>query len=201
MAKMQSLKNQIASDLHRSDLTTQIGLAVTSAINHYGRERFWFLEGRAESTCTSSSTFFAAPTDMVEVDSVLITLSGEKVPLVKMSYTEMDELDSGKTFGDPSYWSYYQDNLRFYPVLNANRLITISYHKKMEEPSASSSNAWTNTAFDLIRFRSEWDIYNHHLRNPEMASTTKSGEMEEYNSLIMESNKKISTGKLRKSGW
>lgn len=201
MATMQVLKNHIASDMHRSDLTTQIDYAVTSAVRHYNKERLWFNEGRSETTLSSSQVFYASPTDMIEMDSVLVTINGSKTPLGPMTYGEMDELDTGKYFGQPDYWSYYQDNFRFYPVPDSAYVVTLSYHKSLDEPSASGSNAWTSTAYDLIRYRAEWDIYKHYLRNPEMAQMVKESESEELVTVVKESTKKASIGFLRKSGW
>lgn len=80
-------------------------------------------------------------------------------------------------------------------------LITLSYRRQLDTMSASSSVAWTNEAFDLIRHRSEWDIYAHDLRNPEMAASAKQSESEAYLSLWKDNTNRTSVGRFRKSGW
>lgn len=200
MSTLTNLKNTIYSDLHRSDLTAQASAAITAAIKHYERERLWFLEGRSVTTTTASVAFYSMPSDFKQMDSLLVTISGSKTPLVYKDYIEMDEKDSGVYTGTPAEWAYYQDNIRLYPVPNGAYVLTMSYHRKLET-SDSSSNGWTNDAFDLIRFRAEKDIYQNYLRNIDMANAMQDSEVEAYMSIVRENTGRLATGRVKKSGW
>src|SRR5512137_3155488 len=108
------LQTQVLTDLNRSDQTANVSNAVTSAIKHYSMERWYFLEGRAYASLSSSQAFYAVPNDMMNPDNLLITISGSRTPIDRVDYSEMDEHDDGATFGQPTEWCYYQDNIRLY---------------------------------------------------------------------------------------
>jgi hypothetical protein len=202
MPTLTALKNQIASELHRSDLTTQIGAAITAAVRSYQRERFWFLEERAVLTASASQAWYAVPSNFDNNDSMLITVSGTKTPLPQVTYTEIDEKDDGVTYGIPTEFAVYQDQFRFYPAPDDEYVFTLSYHKHLDAPSDSGSNAWTNAAYDLIRCRAEGDVMRYYTHAPsQRVAAVKEGEAEAYVRLIMENTAKLSTGRLRRSGW
>lgn len=195
------LKNQIEGDLHRTDISAQVSTAISGAINHYSRERWWFLEGQTTISTSASQTWYTAPTDLKAFDTILATVSGSKYPLLQNHYKDIDEKDPGNYTGVPSEYTYYKDQLRFYPVPNGVYAIDISYHKKLADLTASASNSWTSDASDLIRFRAEWDIYKNYLKSPENAMEARQSEMDEYISLVRENTIRLSVGRLRKSNW
>src|SRR5512147_2067532 len=137
MSTLTNLKNKIAEDLHRSDCTTQRNDAVVSAIKHYERQPFWFLEGRAELTTSASQTWYGPPSDLKGFDSLLVTISGTKTPVDRVHSSEIDEDDPGNVTGIPSEWAYYNDNLRFYPTPNAAYVMTLSYQRSLPTETAS----------------------------------------------------------------
>ena len=195
------LKTQIEGDLHRTDISAQVSTAISGAIAHYSRERFWFLEGQATIPASASQTWYTAPTDLKAFDTVLATVNGALTPLIHTHYAEIAEKDTGDYTGIPSEYAYYQDQLRFYPVPDAAYIITINYHKKLSDLSAGGSNSWTTDGSDLIRFRAEWDIYQNYLKAPENAMVVKQSEMDAYMSLLRENTGRLAVGRLRKSDW
>lgn len=201
MATLAWLKAKIASDLHRSDLTTQITDAVTSAIDHYSRESFWFMEGSSTFTTSASQVAYTASTSLRSINTVLAQVSGSKYPVKVVHYKDIDEMDTGIETGQPIYMTYWDNAYRFYPNPNGAYPITISYTRDIGEPSASGSNAWTTHGKELIRFRAEWDIYQNYLRNGDMAAVAKNSEMDALMSLSREDRGRRSTGTLRKSGF
>lgn len=201
MATLQYLKNKIANDLHRTDLTSEISDAIDAAIKHYERERLWFLEGSNTFTTSASLAWYAVPTDLKKLDTMLVTISGSKVRMTSRAYSEIDEKDSGNYTGTPDEYAIYANQFRVYPTPNDAYVMTLSYHKSLAAPSASGSNAWTGTGFELIRSRARWDVELNHLKDREGAAFSKQVENDAYDSLTTESTKKICAGKLRKSGW
>lgn len=201
MSTLNELKATIASDLHRDDLGTLIADEINRAIMYYGGERFWFLEGISTLITIANQQYYDVPTDYERFDNMNITISGSKVPISLISYTEIDEKDTGLTTGIPSEVSYYASLFRFYPIPNAAYTITFSYQKSLAAPVDADTNAWTTEAFDLIRHRVLKRIYKTRLRNKEAALFAESDEIMEYNALISESTQMSTTGKIRRSGW
>ncbi len=201
MSTLADLKSAIESDLHRTDKTAEIATAISAAVRHYERKNWWFLEGKATMSTTSSTAVYSSPPDFKGADSMLIQISGSNVPIYRTHYSEIDEKDTGTQDGPPSEWAYYQEGIRFYPPPDQMYLITLSYRKQLDSMTASSSVAWTNEAFDLIRYRSEWDIYAHHLRTPEQAAICKQSESEAFGSLELDNLNRVSTGSIKKHGW
>jgi hypothetical protein len=201
MPTLAELKADIAEDLHRTDLTGRITKAVDAAKRHYERKRFHFLDGITTFTATASSTYHDVPVDFKEEDSLLVTISGSKVPLIRASYTEIDEKDTGLIPGQPTEFAYYQDQFRFYPVPNIDYVMTLSYHKMLDLPSANGSNAWTSAGFDMLKHRATWEIQRYYLKDPEGAQISKGSEMDAFNSLMGESTTRKTRGKTTKRTW
>jgi len=201
MSTRTDLQNRIEQDLHRTDLSAHVSTAIDSAIRHYERKPFWFLEGRATLTTSASQTWYGVPSDLKGFDNMLVTISGSKDPLTRRHYVDIDEQDEGIATGTPAEWTYYQDQIRIYPIPNGQYALTLSYKKSLPTATGSASTSWTNEGFDLLRYRSEWDIYSSYLRLPEMAASAKQSEMEAFQSIAEESGNKVSTGKIRKTSW
>lgn len=202
MATLQQLKNRIEKDIHRTDLSADVSDAISYAIDFYNKQRFWFLEGSWTFTASASQAAYAVASDLKMVDTALINISGSRTPLTKVHYTELDEKDDGRTFGAPSQWTFYNNSIRFYPVPDsATYIFTISYHKSLDAPSDSGSNAWTGAGFELIRHRAAADVLLHRIWNKEEAVNAKGSEQEALFSVLDETIRKISTGKLRKTGF
>ena len=80
MPTLAQLKTRIAEDLHRNDCSLAISDAIDGAIRYYSRDRWWFTEGRADISTTSSVAFYPFPSDLKKVDNMLITVSGGRKP-------------------------------------------------------------------------------------------------------------------------
>ena len=196
----EDLVAKILRDTDRTDITADVSDAVSSAIKFYGRQRLWFLEGVATCSTSASQTWYVAPDDFKKADSVLVTVSGSKVPLTQVDYSEINEKDDGTHTGIPSEWTFYNNSFRFYPVPDGVYVVTLSYHKSLDT-TASASNSWTNDCFDLIRYRAEKDVYSNLLNSVERATIAQNNEKEEYAMIMNEHTQKLSTNKLKKSGF
>jgi hypothetical protein len=201
MSTLAELKATIAGDLHRDDLGTLIDEETDRAIKYYGNERFWFLEGTTSITASASLSWYAVPSDFQRFDSMTITISGNKSPMDLVDYDWIDRKDTGTVFGIPSRVAYYKDQFRVFPSPNSSYVMNLSYQKSIAAPEEDASNCWTDEAFDLIRHRVLYRIYKTRLRNKDMALFSESDEILEYNALIAETTAKMSTGKVKRSGW
>ena len=74
MATLGEIHDRIADDLNRTDLTSQIILAINRAIQHYETRRFWFTENVWSFSCSSATDNVnftnAGTTDIKSIDVV-----------------------------------------------------------------------------------------------------------------------------------
>src|SRR5262245_40398537 len=125
MATFAVLKAQIADDLSRSDLTSQIQTAVLDAITYYERKRFYFNESRSLTFNTvanqefyTSSDAAAIPT-MLEIDTAKISITSTDVyALNVVTNDELELVSQNSTIdaGQPSDIAYYNQTFRLYPI-------------------------------------------------------------------------------------
>lgn len=201
------LKTLIASDLGRSDLTTEIADAITRAIAYYAADRFYFNETvgtfpliAGQKWYASTDTGWASVADILEIDAVSISLGSTSYPLSARTLSEIERADnSSSTRGDPTDYTFYRQQLRFYPIPQQVRTVTISYVSNLAALSTDgSSNAWTTTAdaAGLIRARARWDLFANKIRNYEAAAAARQAELDELSGLTEATAQLIGSGRI-----
>jgi hypothetical protein len=204
MSDYGDLTSKILDDLHRDDLTSQVSLAIQSAIDFYGGERFWFNEARATASTQSGQEFYDLPDDFVDIDSLIITINNYSYPLIQRDYQQTDSwyVSSNNYTGYPSDFAIYEEQLRLYPIPNGTYTMTISYQKRLADLSASGdSNAWTNQARNLIRFYADADVSLNTLQDDDRFATFKAQEGTELMRLRSEAQRRVMRGKTRKRNY
>lgn len=201
MPALSVLKARIASDLHRTDLTDDIAYAIADSVAHYKTRRFRFNQARSTFNVTSGTEYYGTsviPNDILQVDVLSITVNGRKYVLREWSYETMERIASTtNTFGQPTAWAWYDDEIRFYPVPDATYTVTISYHQSIGVPATDgASNAWTNEAEELIRNAAKRRLCLGKLRDPEGAQLAATYEGEALERLRKEA-RMVDTGTLK----
>lgn len=165
MATLGTMKARIADELARANLTSQIALAIASAIDFYEDQRFWFNETRGSFSTVAaqewySSTDWTALPCVLDFDSVRITVSTQPYALTKRTFDWMENASSGtSTTGDPTDYCFYGQEIRLYPVPSAVRTISVAYVKAFAALTGDTdSNAWTTEAEELIRLHAKIDL-------------------------------------------
>lgn len=156
-----NMQARIASEFHRTDLTSYITNSIKAAIKHFERERWYFNEATTTTVTVAGTATYALPTDFMKMDNVKVTVSGSKVQLEPMPYIELDALDTGTSSvrGVPKFWAIYGNVLRLYPIPDAVYTITESYQNRLTELSADAdTNAWVDDLEALIRTYAKMDI-------------------------------------------
>jgi hypothetical protein len=131
-----TLKARIATELNRSDLTTPIADAITTAIRFYRSKRLEFNEKQTsfntvadQESYTSGDTGF--PTDIGEIDSVRMTINGRLVVLEPKNFNELQAISTTTaTSGYPAYWAWYAQKLFFYPIPNGVFSTLVSHQQR-----------------------------------------------------------------------
>lgn len=202
MATIATLKAEIADDLARSDLTTQISEAVSKAIIAYQRKRFYFNESREEtfSTVAGQSVYTVSDDASIplfyELDTVTLTNGGRvrKLSPIRMEEWELYN-DNSMSSGEPYSYVLYNEKLYFYPEPNAAFTIRLTGHIKIAEPiSTDTDSPWVNVAYDMIRFRAAADVAANKIRDLNLAQTNKAQADAEYQELRIETETRKRTG-------
>ncbi len=201
MATLGTMKTRIANELARADLTSEIAGAITSAIAHYERRRWWFLESESTFTTTPSTDAYTTATatflaTLIDDDSLTMTVSGAKEPMRKISFAEMQDyrVDTNPA-GPPTHYAMYRQRLYVHPVPNATYTATVFFVATLGIPAADGdSNAWTTEAEELIRLRAKADLFENVIRDYAEADRMRAREMEVLMSMNSLNNARTASG-------
>lgn len=198
------MEGRIIAELHRADVAAVVDDYINDAIAHYQRYRFWFNETSATQNTADGTATYAWPTDMVELDSLIITVGTTLTPLRQVAPRDIDEMYVSSTFkGVPSVYADYKQQFRLYPTPNGTYTLT-QYYLKNYTPLASgsgSSNVWTTEAEELIRTRAKKLLVGQFI--PASQETTgwleilDRQERDLYNALQQQTYASTATGSLR----
>jgi len=152
-----SMQSRIADELARSDLTTQIALAIQTAIKRHERERFYFNTKTGTFSTVAAQEYYAAAANsdipnISKIERAKVTVDGYKYDLVASTFDSIDDEQDGTITGDPTHFAYFAQQVRLYPIPNAIRTVTMAYVYRLSSLSDSAdANAWMTDGEELIR--------------------------------------------------
>jgi hypothetical protein len=197
------MKTDIADEIGRSDLTTQIASKIAEAIDFYQAERFWFSESRDITFNTTATKEFYAEADVPGIstlsfiDYVILYIGSIPWPIARRTDTEIEVLNqNGKMTGQPWNYSYYNEQLRLGPVPDTVYSMRIAAHKSVAPPASDSevNNPWMTNAETLIRSRAKYLIWLHVIRNFEEAEAMGAAVTEAFDMLKGKTNRLVGRG-------
>jgi hypothetical protein len=184
-----TLKARIADEMKRGELTASapaVQSSIIDAIKYFESRRFafnQFIDATHTTTADSPYVTLTATLQLVQIDSVKVTIGSRNYPLSAASWVGIDSIDSGQWSGYPEYYCQYdvdntgstQQRLRFYPIPNNTYTVTIAGVKKLPEISAGAStnatNAWVDVGEEMVRMRAKGTLFRDQLRAPEHAQS------------------------------
>lgn len=188
------LQSRIADDLSRTDLTSQIKENILLAIQNYKHERFWFNEASTTLTATLSSAQVAAPTGILEIDKLYITISSTNIELIQKDLNTIVEYRP-TTNGRPLSYAYYGNQFELDRKSDSAYSLPLYYLKELSALSADAdTNAWTTDAEDLIVFHAEKGLYANVIKDTEKAATAQAQETAALTQLRARRTGRIATG-------
>ena len=200
------MADRIADELNRTDLTTQIQYAIKTAIKVYDKQRFWFNESRSFTFPTVAAQEFYTSSDnadipnLLAIDTVQIAItSTDKYLLQRVSYEQMEAISSNGTVdqGQPTWFCYYNKQIRLYPIPDAAYTIRVSGHWALSDLSATTdTNNWMTDAEILIRSRAKRELFTHVIRDVEGVAAMVQAENEELRALRAASGMRGTSGQL-----
>ena len=178
MTTLAVMKARIVREIRRSNLTTDIDAAITTAIEAYQHERLAFNESREFTFATVTSQEIYTSSDdadlgnIIKFDYVNYVQGSNSWPLDPLTPARIEYLNAAGSFtGEPQGYCWYNERMRIYPVPAAVYTIRIGCVKKIAAPASDSeaSNRWMTDAELLIRCRAKYELYAHVILNGTMA--------------------------------
>lgn len=210
MSTFTQLKSQIANDLRRTDIDSEIEDAIHEAIRAYEGDRFWFNERYRVSVTLSTSSATIALTSIDpyfrEIDRVrLLLTSTEDRDLYPRDYAWVMSRQDIQLDAQPLYWAIYADTIQFDSYADQNYTLTMDGIEQFggvtSSFSASSSDAWFGFGKDLIRSRAKLELYTHVIKGSDRDMLTMAAaESRAYTHLKSKTNQRGS-GRVRPTQW
>lgn len=200
------MKDQIADEIARDDLTSQIAVCITRSIQFYQPHRFHFSEGFDGNFSTVIGQEFYTATDnpviasLFAFDYIDITIGVAKFKVTRMQPEDIELLtQTGTQMGQPYAFSYYNFQLRFYPVPSAVYPMTVAAHKKVSPPANDNdaTSFWMTDAELLIRRRSRYELALNYTKDPTELELMGAGVEEAFSELKRRTNQLTGTGRIR----
>lgn len=182
MSTFGEMNRRISDELKRTDLSSQINLAVKSAIKYYSSDSHSFREHRASLDTAPNVEYYPIPTDYVELDDLRIEVDNNTYQLNKRTQNYINAIYTTGTVdsGPPESFSLYQEQFRLYPVPDETYTLYLDYKRELSELSATGDTNTFMTKYEgLVRARAKWDIYKNVLKLRDDANDMKEQELDE----------------------
>lgn len=194
--------DRIADETSRSDLDTQARLCIKSAIQHYQRKRFYFIEDYSTTFSTVanqeyySSADNAAIPNFSQVDSLVITALGSRWPLKLKNKKWFDDVSSTTvSTGIPDNYMYYAQQFRLYPIAQGVYSIRVDGLKRLDDLSVTAStNVFMTEGETLIRQAAKRILYTDYLHDDENSMRCGVSEKLALDAIVTETIMRTSGG-------
>ncbi len=203
MANYGDMQTRIADEIADSTLTSQIRLAIQSAIKFYERNEFYFNTKNGTFNTVANQEYYgtAANSDiptLVTVKTMNYTYQGIILPITSAADSDIDFAQNGLMIGPPKLYAYVDQQIRLFWIPDQVYPITMNYVYRLTTLSADASeNAWTNDAEELIRQSAKKRIAGDVLRDVDMYQACVTFEKEALMALRGETSKRRSNRTLR----
>lgn len=195
------MNTRIADEIKRTNLGSQIDLAIASAVDHYQQKLpFFFRDESAPLTFEKDVRYYDLPSDFgwpKGPEPMLITANDSTYPLLWVTWGDInrDDLESsGGETGIPAEWAYFEQMFRVYPVPMQDGYTGRFYYFK---DNGIADTNWYAAAERVIRFRAKCDLYKNVIHQYDKAGVQRQQELEAASTLIGFTNKRRNTGRIR----
>lgn len=216
MTTLLDVRDRIADQLSRSDLSTQIDREIQFAITRYNRRVTWLHEVRGATLATVAgqawytSISLAAGAGLQDVTgrTAVDVADVQKIEYLRgADYDELQQVDA-RTFeaffdttgngGEPEYFTLYAGQIGLWPVPSEVETLTLSVVVKPVVPSAAGDESvWFDQAQELIENAAAAAICRKFLQDGERAQAFQVYETAAWEDLVRESNQKMATGRIK----
>lgn len=203
------LRNKIATDLTRPDLTDEIKSAVGDAIDHYETSRFYFNVTRSLTfpTVAGQSAYGAAALaqipNIIGLDTLFLFDGLRPLELDKYEADEFEWLQGSMTgAGRPVAYTYVDSQILLWPVPVAVYTMRPHMHFKLDPlVQDTDANAWCNDAEQLIRCHAKLLLYANLIEDTEGMQRMQVQIQPLADRLAYKTSARSATGRIRGTSW
>jgi len=211
MTTLAVMKQRIADELARSDLTAMIAYAISDAINVYQSRRFFFNESLDIQFDTAADQEWydrydnAAIPNLMAIDYMRVAIDSTFWELCRRTPEEIQTSQVVPATGQPTSYTYFNQQIRLYPVPDDTWEVTVAAHIKVNEPASDTEarNPWMTDAERLIRARAKLNLARNvnasgmdPTFSPQALAIFSSEEVDAFNDLKPRTAKQVGTGKI-----
>ena len=216
MTTFLDVRDRVADQLSRSDLSAQIDREIQLSIIRYNRRVSWLHEVRAVTlTSVAAQAWYssvdvstgAGPQDVAgrtavdvsDIQAVRYMRTADFDDLKQVHYSDFERFfDTTGSAGRSTYFTLYAGQIGLWPVPAGVETFTLSVVCKPVVPSsAADTSVWFDQAQELIENAAASAICRKFLSDGERAQAFKVFEDAAWDELLAESNKKAATGRIR----
>lgn len=216
MTTLLDVRNRVADQLARADLSTQIDREIQLAITRYNRRVSWLHEVRGVTLTTAIGQTWYTSLDLStgagvqdvtgrtavsvqDVQKVEYIRDADYDDLKQVHYRDFEHFfDVTGNGGGPEYFTLYAGQIGLWPVPDAVETYTLSVAAKPAVPSAASdTSVWFDQAQELIENAAAAAVCRKFIQDGERAQAFQAYETEAWNELVREGNQKMATGRLK----
>ncbi len=209
------MQNRIADELGgRTDLLapspnlaySPIQYAIWDAISYWQNDRYWFNEYRvtgAFSTVVGQEFYTSADwadiATIQHIDKLSILISQNRYFMVGRTEQFMEDISMNRQWtGQPVDYSYYNFQLRFYPIPNGVYPVNV-LGTRMADPLVddSDTNIWTEEGEQLIRATAKWFLYRDTILDDAKAASMERSAGQQSSNMKAATFKKSATLKFQ----
>lgn len=162
MTTYADMQARIADELNRDDLTSQIQLAIKSAIANLETRPFYWNEQRSYIDTAATQRIYELPDNFQGINSLTLTYNNYITLLEPRSWNYIEDITSTtQSQGPPRSYAIYDYQLFVYPIPDQVYRLTMGYFKRLEDVSATgSANAWMNPRHgeEIVRTLAKVDL-------------------------------------------
>lgn len=203
------LQKQIATDLTRDDLASEIKSAVANAIEHYETSRFYFNVTRSKTFQTVAGRSAYDGLDLPQIPNIigldtLFFFDGLRpLELDKYEADEFEWLQGSMTgAGRPCAYTYVDSQILLWPVPVAVYTMRPHMHYALDPlVQDTDANAWCNDAEQLIRCHAKLLLYTNLLEDTEGMQRMQVQIQPLADRLAYKTSARQATGRIRGTCW
>jgi len=176
-----TMKARIASELARTDLTTTIASAITTAIGVYQHERLFFNQSRGDVVFnTVANQFIYTSADDADIARIIKIVYGFaivggqpwRLTVRGVQKIEAENLATTPLVGQPQFYGWFAESIFIEPIPSEVFQIRFGCYLRHNAPASDSEsgNRWMIEGERLIRSRAKAEIYQHHIKEFEKAA-------------------------------
>ena len=216
MTTFLDVRNRVADQLARSDLSAQIDREIQLAIARYNRRVTWLHEVRAVTlTSVAAQAWYSSvdvstgagpqavvgrtAVDVSDIQSVRYMRTADYDDLKQVHYSDFERFfDTTGSGGRTAYFTLYAGQIGLWPVPAGGGTFTLSVVCKPVVPSsATDTSVWFDQAQELIENAAAAAICRKFIQDGERAQAFQVYETAAWEDLVREGNQKMATGRLK----